>query len=94
MKSIKILFISSLLLGLTQTAYADHHEAGHGKQAHGHSWKDADTNKDGAVSKDEFMAKQQARAEKKFTKLDANKDGKVDEAEVKAMHEKCNHSKK
>lgn len=89
MKPIKLLFISSLLLGLAQTAYADHHEAGHGKEAHGHSWKDADSNKDGTVSKDEFMAKHQARAEKMFSKLDANKDGKVDETEVDAMHKKC-----
>lgn len=94
MKSIKLFFIASLLLGLSQTAYADHHEAGHGKESHGHSWKDADANKDGVVSKDEFMAKHQMRAEKMFSKLDANKDGNVDAAEVNAMHVKCDkHAK-
>ncbi len=98
MKSLKLLVISSLVLGLTQVAYADHHESshhegGHDKAAHGQMWKDADTNKDGAVSKEEFLAKQQARAEKKFAKLDANNDGKVDEAEIKAMHQKCEHHK-
>ena len=99
MKSLKLFVISSLafgslMLGLAKTAYADHHEGGHDKAAHGHSWKDADANKDGAVNKEEFMAKQQARAEKKFAKLDANNDGKVDEAEIKAMHQKCEHHKK
>lgn len=94
MKSIKLLIISSLMFGFTQTAFADHHEGTNAKAAHGHSWKDADTNKDGAVSKEEFMAKQQARAEKKFAKLDANNDGKVDDAEIKAMHQKCEHHKK
>lgn len=94
MKLFKLLIISSLTLGLSQVAYANHHEGAHDKAAHGHSWKEADTNKDGAVSKDEFMAKQQAHAEKKFAKLDTNNDGKVDEAEIKAMHQKCEHHKK
>ena len=94
MKLIKILMMSSLLFGLTQYAYAEHHEMQHDKEAHGHSWKAADTNKDGVVSKDEFMVKHQARAEKMFAKLDTNKDGKVDDAEMKAMHEKCDHPKK
>lgn len=94
MKSLKLLVISSLVLGLSQVAYADHHEGGHDKADHGQMWKKADANNDGAVSKDEFMAMQQARAEKKFAKLDANSDGKVDDAELKAMHQKCEHHKK
>ncbi len=96
MKTLHIITISSLLLGLSQIANADHHEGGHHDHvaAHKHSWMDADTNKDGVVSKDEFMAKHQERAEKMFSKLDANNDGKVDEAEKKAMHAKCDrHSK-
>jgi len=90
MKTLQILAVSSLLLGLVQTANADHHEmGGDHAEAQMHSWQDADTNKDGAVSKDEFMAKHQKQAEKMFLKLDANKDGKVDEAERKSMHDKC-----
>ena len=90
MKTLQILAISSLLLGLSQTANADHHEMNHDDAGkHAHSWQDADTNKDGVVSKDEFMAKHQQRAEKMFSKMDANKDGKVDEAERTAMHDKC-----
>jgi hypothetical protein len=95
MKTLQILAISSLLLGLSQAANADHHEMNHdhaGKHAHG--WQDADTNKDGVVTKDEFLVKHQQRAEKKFAKMDTNKDGKLDEAERKAMHAKCDRHAK
>ena len=95
MKTLQILAISSLLLGLSQTANADHHEMNHDHaDKHAHSWLDADANKDGVVSKDEFMAKHQQRAEKMFTKMDANKDGKIDDAERKAMHDKCDRHAK
>ncbi|HEY9277694.1 MAG TPA: EF-hand domain-containing protein [Methylotenera sp.] len=95
MKTLQILAISSLLLGLSQTANADHHEMNHDHAgAHAHNWQDADANKDGIVSKDEFMAKHQERAEKMFSKMDGNKDGKVDEAERKAMHDKCDRHAK
>lgn len=95
MKTLQILAISSLLLGLSQAAYANHHEMNHDHAGDKmHSWQDADKNKDGVVSKDEFMAKHQARAEKMFSKMDANKDGKIDDAERKAMHEKCDHHAK
>ncbi len=96
MKTLQILAISSLLLGLAQTANADHHETGdhHHAGAHAHSWMDADKNKDGVVSKEEFMTKHQEGAEKMFSKLDANNDGKVDDAEQKAMHEKCDRHAK
>lgn len=89
MKTLQILAISSLLLGLSQAANADHHGMNHDDDMHAHSWQDADTNKDGVVSKDEFMTKHQKQAEKMFSKLDANKDGKVDEAERKSMFDKC-----
>lgn len=90
MKTISLLAISSLFLGLSHTAFADHHETQHDHAAgHGHSWQNADKNKDGAVSKEEFMTQHQQQAEKMFLKLDTNKDGKVEESELKAMHEKC-----
>lgn len=95
MKTLQILAISSLLLGLSQTASANHHEMNHDHPGDKmHSWQDADANKDGVVSKDEFMAKHQARAEKMFSKMDENKDGKIDDAERKAMHEKCDRHAK
>ncbi len=95
MKTLQILAISSLLLGLAQTASAAHDGTDHDTMgSHHHSWQDADTNKDGVISKDEFMAKHQERAEKMFTKLDTNKDGKVDAAERKTMRDKCEHHPK
>lgn len=90
MKTLQFLAISSLLLGLAQTAHAAHDGTDHDTmEAHHHSWQDADTNKDGVITKDEFMAKHQQLAEKMFTKLDTNKDGKIDAAERKSMHDKC-----
>ena len=43
---------------------------------------DADTNKDGKISKAEFMAKHEAM----FAAADTNKDGMLDEEEHQAMH--------
>jgi len=48
-----------------------------------------DQNKDGKISKDEFLK----RYEDKFTALDANKDGFLDESEMHRMMDKM-HSKK
>ena len=83
MKITQILLTSTLLLGLANVAYANHHmgEAGANHCEH------TDMNKDGAISREEFMAKHQARAEKMFNKLDTNKDGKIDANERKAGHE-------
>lgn len=44
----------------------------------------ADTNKDGKISHDEFMAASQKRAEEHFKHMDTNGDGFVDQAERKA----------
>ncbi|MDP2153477.1 MAG: EF-hand domain-containing protein [Methylotenera sp.] len=87
MKITQILLTSTLLFGLVQAAHADHHGGEEGK----HSCHKADTNNDGAISRDEFMAKHQAHAEKMFTKLDTNKDGKIDADEHKAAHEGAGH---
>lgn len=89
MKISHILMALMFALGAAQLAYADHDDA-HGKH-HGLEW--ADANKDGAVSRDEFAEAHKARSEKMFDKLDANKDGKIDEAERNAgkakMGEHC-----
>ncbi len=56
----------------------------HGKRP---SFEDLDTDKNGALTPDEFTAGAQARASQKFDKLDANKDGVVTQDEVAAMKE-------
>lgn len=94
MKITQSLLMSALLLGLAQSANAAHDGVGDRCDGHKHSWQDADTDKDGAVSHDEFLASHQARAEKMFTKLDTNKDGKIDATERKAMRDKCEHRQK
>lgn len=52
-------------------------------------FKRLDTDKDGAISKEEFLAsprsqKDPAKAEKRFEQLDKNKDGKIDKSEFAA----------
>ena len=92
MKLTQGLMAVALVFGLAQLAYADHHEAC-GKHCQHHGLQDADANKDGIVSHDEFTEAHKARSEKMFENLDANKDGKLDEAERKTgktkMGEHC-----
>ncbi|MDD2832689.1 MAG: EF-hand domain-containing protein [Methylotenera sp.] len=93
MKTSHILMTLALAFGAAQIAYADHHGADdkhhcrHGNHAQ-HGLMDADANKDGAISREEFTEAHKARAEKMFEKLDANKDGKIDESERKAGKDK------
>ena len=60
---------------------AEHHGGGHGM-------KKMDTNADGEVSKEEFMA----HKEMKFMMQDKNGDGKLTGDEMK--HKKCKHGEK
>jgi Ca2+-binding EF-hand superfamily protein len=96
MKVIQIVTMAALTLGLTQLAYANHDGAdGKNCAQKKHSLQDSDTNKDGAISRDEFMSARQAPAEEHFAKMDANKDGKIDQAERDAMKAKWEeHHKK
>jgi Ca2+-binding EF-hand superfamily protein len=90
MKILHMIAAAALALGLSQLAYANHHEGADGKSCDHkkHGMIDADVNKDGAISRDEFMSSHQARADKKFAMMDANKDGKIDQAERDAMKAK------
>lgn len=53
----------------------------HDKMGH---WKEADTNGDGVISKQEFMAEQ----EKRFKEIDTNGDGNISQDEMQAHREK------
>ena len=71
-----LLLAISLSFGFSQLSLADHHEDGGKHCSRHHKMQDADTNKDGAISRDEFMAGHQAMADKMFSKMDANNDAK------------------
>jgi len=89
MKISHILMTLALAFGTAQIAYADHHEADDMHHGH-HGLMDADANKDGTVSHEEFTEAHKARSEKMFEKMDANKDGKIDESERKSrMNDHC-----
>jgi len=62
---------------LTPEELAQGHH-GHGNKGFGH----ADTNGDGAISRDEALA----RSDKRFARIDANGDGVITQDEMKAAH--------
>jgi Ca2+-binding EF-hand superfamily protein len=49
-------------------------------------WKAADTDKDGAISKQEAEAAKMLRLVKNFDQIDTNKDGKVTREEMRTAH--------
>jgi hypothetical protein len=49
-----------------------------------HRFKEADTNNDGFITKDEMRAAAEKRTNAMFEKLDTNKDSKLSEEELKA----------
>jgi EF hand len=84
MKVFKILTIATITLGLSQAAFANHHD-GENEACHKKSGMlEMDMNNDGAVSHDEYTAAKLERAEKTFEHIDANKDGKLDAQEQAA----------
>lgn len=88
MKTLHTFAIASLLLGLAQTANAAHDGTDHDMgMMHHHSWQDADANKDGAITRDEFVASHKTRSDDMFTKLDTNKDGTISRDEFTSRHE-------
>lgn len=90
MKKLHLALLAALTLGLSGVAYADHHCKKNCDDKHcdhkKHHLLEADTNKDGVISREEFNSAHQARADKMFNALDSNKDGKVNATERKAMH--------
>ncbi len=93
MKVLHIVAVAALALGLTQMAYANHDGKDGSCDRKKHGMMDSDANKDGAISRDEFMSGHQKMADEMFTKMDANKDGKIDQAERDAMKAKMKDHK-
>ena len=78
MKNYKLLSLA-VLAGIMMTSapvLAEHHE---GKGKKGHKFEMADTNGDGQVSLDEYLAK----AKERFAKKDTNGDGVITKEEAK-----------
>ncbi|MDP3088529.1 MAG: EF-hand domain-containing protein [Methylotenera sp.] len=88
MKILQLIIMAALALGLTQMAYADNHSKDGMHCDRKHTMQDADANKDGALSREEFSAYHQKMSDEMFTKMDANKDGKIDQDERYGMKSK------
>ncbi len=84
----KILMLTAAVFALQALpALAEEGVPKDGKHHRGDMFKEADKDGDGVISKEEFTANSQARAEKKFAEIDANKDGKVTKEEGQTHRE-------
>lgn len=79
MRFFAVLFVSLSVLAVP--AMAGHHKSGEGKPAR---FAKIDTDGDGVISRDEFMA----RAAKRFAKMDANGDGRLSKNEMRRAYKK------
>lgn len=93
-QSLAISFFSMVLALGSFSAYADYHEGAHHETEHYEM--DADANKDGKISFEEFKVAREKHMEEHFKRRDTNQDGFIDEAERKAAREKwkAHHGKK
>jgi hypothetical protein len=94
----KTLFIAAILF-TCNIALANHdgaHEGCTDMKNMDFSMKSLDTNKDGDISHDEYVAANKVDADKNFKHIDANSDGKLDAKEQKDVEEvlKAIHSPK
>ena len=89
MKILKMIAVAGLVLSLSGIVYADQYGA-EGKHCDykKQGMQEADTNHDGAISHEEFIAAHQARADEMFAKMDINSDEKIDASERQAFKAK------
>lgn len=93
-RSFALLLVAMLAVG-TAPAFAQMEGGPHeGPGGHrgpggpgGHFFADADTNKDGFLTKDEMAAAQAKKLDEMFAKVDTNKDGKLSKEELQKGHE-------
>lgn len=79
MKKFLMLGVAALTMAAAAPAMAEHHEGAKHDMFAKH-----DTNSDGMISQEEFMA----TAQEKFAKMDADKNGSISKEEADAMKEK------
>lgn len=97
MNKYTVLMLSCAAMLAATTASANDHEgklppqggAPHGKM-HGGMFKETDSNGDGGIDKAEW----QAKGDRMFAEIDANKDGKISHDEMKAHHEQKREERK
>ena len=83
--TLKTLMLAALLNA--GAAMANHHEGGeHNNKMEDYKMSN-DANKDGKLTYDEYKMYNEKNAKMKFDHMDANKDGTLDEAELKTIHE-------
>lgn len=93
------LWISLLLIGTSQIAHANHHEAGdaqHGEKSQSMANADfgisgLDTDKNNVITIKEYLAGDASNTEKTFKHIDANSDGVLDleeQKEIEAVYKK------
>ena len=83
-------FLKTLTLAVifsSGTALANHHEGGEQHNKMEDYKNSADTNKDGKLTYDEYKIHNENRTKMAFEHMDANKDGTLDEAELKVIHD-------
>ena len=89
--------VMTSFIGLTTLAYANHHEAGEsnahekcaGMAEGSFSISGLDANKDGSISKAEYLSGDPSNTEKVFKHIDANSDGSLnqtEQADVEAVY--------
>lgn len=87
MKKILMLTAAGLMFQAAPALADGHGDHGEKGAKKAEMFKAADTNGDGAISKDEYMARVQTKAAEKFNKKDANGDGSISQEESKAYHD-------
>lgn len=105
MNKISLLLIALCSISFFQLTYADSHETAkptasvkcEGLANTDFSLSYLDANKDGMITKEEYLAGDKSNTEKTFKHIDANDDGKLDAAEqkdiqavYKSIHDKYN----
>ena len=80
--------VSFLAVFGCSNTYAHEGNDAHKEDRMREAFEQADTNKDGKISYEEFRIAHEKRGEEMFKKMDANGDGFIDAAERKDFHEK------